>query len=81
MSAGGARACRHPHQAITCPSWATPGAAPTPVFGWRGTQFALANCFDVHFLAAESAAALQAADVLLFASAWVDDEGDARPGS
>lgn len=68
---------RHPWYPET---WATPGAAPTPVFDWRGARFALANCFDVHFLAAESATALAAADVLLFASAWVDDEGDARPG-
>lgn len=68
---------RHPWYPET---WALPGAEPTPVFDWRGARFALANCFDVHFLAAESAEALDDAEVLLFASAWVDDEGDARPG-
>lgn len=68
---------RHPWYPET---WATPGAEPTPVFAWRGARFSVANCFDVHFLAEESGEALRASDALLFASAWVDDEGDARPG-
>ncbi len=67
---------RHPWFPET---WAAPGEAPTPVFSWRGACFAVAICFDVHFLAEESGDALRAADALLFSSAWVDDEGDARP--
>ncbi len=60
--------------------WATPGPAPSEVFTWRGKTIAAAICFDVHFLADDAAPRLAAADLLLFASAWVDDEGDARPG-
>ena len=60
--------------------WATPGPAPATVFTWRGKRITAAICFDVHFLAEDAASELTAADLLLFASAWVDDEGDARPG-
>ena len=76
----GSRVChyrkRHPWFPET---WATAGDAPHPCFAWRGHTFTLAICFDVHFLAAEAASALRRSEVLLFASAWVDDEGDARP--
>jgi predicted amidohydrolase len=68
---------RHPWFPET---WASPGEAALPLFTWRGARFTAAICFDVHFLAGESAATLREADVLLFASAWVDGEGDARPG-
>lgn len=60
-------------------TWATPGAGPAEVVSWRGKKLLPAICFDVHFLEADAAASLDAADVLLFASAWVDEEGDARP--
>jgi predicted amidohydrolase len=66
---------RHPWIPET---WATPGAAPPPVFEVRGARVTIAVCFDVHFLADDAADALRAADVLLFPSAWVDDAGDAR---
>jgi predicted amidohydrolase len=38
----------------------------------------IAVCFDVHFLADDAAHALDAADLLLFPSAWVEEE-DSRP--
>lgn len=66
---------RHPWYVET---WATPGTAPLATFQVKGHMVALAICFDVHFLEEESAAELQAADVLLFASAWVERE-DSRP--
>ena len=60
--------------------WATPGPAPSELFAWRGKTITAAICFDVHFLAEDAAPELTTADLLLFASAWVDDEADARPG-
>ena len=53
-------------------AWATPGEAPHPKFTVDGVTFTIAVCFDVHFLAEEAAAELEAADVLLFPSAWVE---------
>jgi predicted amidohydrolase len=55
-------------------AWATPGTGPLGAFEVRSARVAIAVCFDVHFLAAESAEELRAAEALLFASAWV--EGD-----
>lgn len=52
--------------------WATPGDGPVAEFTLAGVRLALAICYDVHFLADESADALERADVLLFPSAWVD---------
>jgi 5-aminopentanamidase len=66
---------RHPWYVET---WATPGEAPLATFDVAGRTIALAICFDVHFLEEESARELRAADVLLFASAWVERE-DSRP--
>lgn len=60
---------RHPWVPET---WATPGAAPHPVVQLGELTVTIATCFDVHFLADEAAAALAAADLLLFPSAWVD---------
>lgn len=59
--------------------WATPGPACGTVVTWRGKTLVPAICFDVHFLSEDAGAELNTADLLLFASAWVDDEGDARP--
>jgi predicted amidohydrolase len=58
--------------------WATPGDKPWPLVEVAGLTVTAAICFDVHFLAEEATAALEAADVLLFPSAWVDEESDAR---
>lgn len=60
---------RHPWMPET---WATPGAEPHPVVRIGELTVTIATCYDVHFLAAEAADALAAADLLLFPSAWVD---------
>jgi len=60
---------RHPWFPET---WATPGDAPPPVFEVRGAKVTLAVCFDAQFLAEDAARELTEADVLLFASAWVE---------
>lgn len=60
--------------------WATPGPAASPMVTWRGRKLTIAICFDVHFLEADAKAVLDEAELLLFPSAWVDDdEGDSRP--
>lgn len=67
---------RHPWYPET---WATPGEEPLPLVEVKGVTISLAICFDVHFLAEESAAQLEQADVLLFPSAWVEEGADTRP--
>lgn len=60
--------------------WATPGPAANPVVTWRDRKLTIAICFDVHFLEADAQAVLDEAELLLFPSAWVDDDdGDSRP--
>jgi 5-aminopentanamidase len=59
--------------------WATPGAAPTPLLAIAGLEVAIAICYDGHFLEQESAAVLARADLLVFPSAWVDDEDSRMP--
>lgn len=61
---------RHPWYPET---WATPGDAPHPVVEIEGQRVTLAICFDIHF-----AKELPPHDVLLFPSAWVEEE-DSRP--
>lgn len=68
---------RHPWYPET---WATPGSRPLPRFTLGGLRCTLAICFDVHFLAEDSADVLAESDVLFFQSAWVDSEGDSLPG-
>lgn len=58
--------------------WATPGREPYPLLDIAGARVTIACCFDVHFLARDGRAALDAADVLLFPSSWVE-EVDSRP--
>lgn len=53
-------------------TWAAAGEEPAPVVRVAGLRVTVCICFDIHFLEAVDA------DVLLFPSAWVDDEGDAR---
>jgi len=61
--------------------WATPGPGASKVVTWRGRKLTCAICFDVHFLGADAAQQLDEAELLLFPSAWVDDDdGDSRPG-
>jgi 5-aminopentanamidase len=64
---------RHPWFPET---WATPGKTPYPRLSIGGSTVALAICFDFHFLTREAAPLLDASDVLLFPSAWVN--GDSR---
>lgn len=59
--------------------WATPGPEPHPVVELGGVRLTFATCYDVHFLAEEGKEALEHADVLVFPSAWVDDEGTRIP--
>lgn len=70
---------RHPWYPET---WASPGDNDVPTFTFGDRTCAICVCFDVHFVHAESSAALDRADVLLFPSAWVesatDDEDDDR---
>jgi predicted amidohydrolase len=69
---------RHPWIPET---WATRGDLPYPALEIAGLRLTLAVCYDVHFLAREAPDTLAAADVLLFPSAWVDDDtSDLRAG-
>ena len=60
---------RHPWYPET---WASPGEAPLPQAKVGGLTVSAAICFDVHFLEEESAEQLEAADLLVFPSAWVE---------
>jgi 5-aminopentanamidase len=64
---------RHPWHPET---WATPGPEPAPIVVIDGARVTIAICFDVHFLEGEAAATLDAADLLLFPSAWVAEEDE-----
>ncbi len=61
---------RHPWMPET---WATAGAQSAPVIEIAGAVITIAICYDVHFLPADAAPELEAADILLFPSAWVED--------
>jgi predicted amidohydrolase len=54
--------------------WAKKGDTPYPLLSIGELRVALAICFDVHFLGSEAGDVLALADVLLFPSAWVDDD-------
>ena len=66
---------RHPWIPET---WATRGDLPYPELDIDGLRATLAVCYDVHFVAREAAALLGQVDLLLFPSAWVEEE-DSRP--
>ena len=68
---------RHPWMPET---WAAAGTLPFPVFELAGLRCSIAVCFDVHFLAEEAVEVLREVEALFFPSAWVDSEGDSRPG-
>lgn len=57
--------------------WAAVGADPHPLVRVGDLQVTVACCYDVHFLAREARDTLDAADLLLFPSAWVE-ERDSR---
>ena len=54
--------------------WATPGSAAAPVVDIAGARVTIAVCFDLHFLEEDAASALDASDLLLFPSAWVEED-------
>lgn len=58
--------------------WATAGTTSGPLVHWRGIHMVCATCFDLHFLPDDAGALLDAADVLVFSSAWVSDGVDTR---
>lgn len=66
---------RHPWIPET---WATPGAAPNPRVRIGSFEVTICICFDIHFVEDEAAATLGASDVLLFPSAWVEEEDSRR---
>lgn len=61
---------RHPWLPET---WATAGTERAPVLEIAGTLVTIAICYDVHFLPEDAARELEAADILLFPSAWVEE--------
>jgi len=66
---------RHPWIPET---WATPGPLPPPVIEVAGCMLTIAVCYDLHFLVDDAAPELEAADLLVFPSAWVE-RPDSRP--
>lgn len=59
--------------------WATPGDLGTTVIELAGARVTACVCFDIHFISDDASGALDAADVMLFPSAWVDEsDGDLR---
>jgi predicted amidohydrolase len=66
---------RHPWVPET---WATPGPHAPPVVTIAGVRVTIAICYDLHFAADDMSAELAAAELLLFASAWVE-RPDTRP--
>jgi predicted amidohydrolase len=59
--------------------WAAPGRLAHPLVEIGGLRVTIAICYDIHFLAAEAQRQLEAADLLLFPSAWVEVDDDSRP--
>jgi predicted amidohydrolase len=59
--------------------WATAGADAPPVVTVAGRKVTIAICYDVQFVDEDPQDALRAADVLLFPSAWVDQDGTRLP--
>lgn len=56
--------------------WVTRGTLPHPVFSVADLSVSIAICYDLHFLAheEETRETLARIDLLLFPSAWVDEE-------
>lgn len=59
--------------------WASAGRAPFPRLQLGARRATLAICFDLHFLEEEASETLAWAELLLFPSAWVDDEDTRLP--
>lgn len=63
------------HHPWVAETWATPGESWMEPVEWRGVRVNAGLCFDLHFLLEEDRLP---GDLLLFSSAWVDEEYDAR---
>jgi predicted amidohydrolase len=61
--------------------WATAGSACAPLFLIGGMKVTMSICYDGHFLAEEkdTSDVLREADLLVFTSAWVDEEDSRIP--
>ncbi len=59
--------------------WATPGREKPPCFRVGALTVTVAICFDGHFLPYDAGDVLARADLLVFPSAWVDDEDTRLP--
>ncbi len=59
--------------------WATAGPLAPPLFEVGGLTATIAICYDGHFLPDDAADVLRQADLLVFTSAWVDDEDSRLP--
>lgn len=55
-------------------AWATPGDLGTPLVDFEGVKLCAGICFDLHFIEQDAWDVLQAADVFLFPSAWVEEQ-------
>ncbi len=67
---------RHPWFPET---WATAGSAPPPVVTVAGVATTICICFDLQFAPEDMVRELEAASLLLFPSAWVDEEDTRVP--
>ena len=59
--------------------WATPGHSPPPLVRIAGITLTFGICYDLHFLPEDATNELEQADLLVFTSAWVDDEATRLP--
>ena len=59
--------------------WASAGELAPPLFDVGGLQVTIAICYDGHFLPYDAADVLGRADLLVFTSAWVDEEDSREP--
>lgn len=59
--------------------WASEGTAMPPLFTVAGRTVTIAVCYDAHFVAHDSADVLARAELLVFPSAWVDEDGTRIP--
>lgn len=55
-------------------AWAAPGDIGTLLVEFEGVKICAGICFDLHFMEREAWDALAAADLLLFPSAWVEEQ-------
>lgn len=59
--------------------WASEGPAAPPLFTVGGRAVTIAVCYDAHFVAHDASDLLARADLLVFPSAWVDEDDTRVP--